>query len=243
MISKDNPLPLYYQVKEDLFDKIKRNIYKIGECIPSESQLLSIYNVSRTTLRTAIQELVYEGYLYALQGKGTFVNPPKAVQDLNYITCWTETIKKLGMRPETKSIKYAQEPANQLIAKLLDIESGKIINKIERLRYANGEPLCIMTNYLIPEIAPRIFENGLIGESLYETLEKEYGVVLKRAIEKVEVTAATKEQALLLNVNKGFRLLHVLRITFDMSDRPFEVVSAFNRGDRYAYEVQLVGRQ
>lgn len=242
LLDKTQPIPLYYQVKEKILDKINKGVFNVGDIIPSETELQSLYKVSRITIRRAIQELVHEGYLSTQQGRGTYVSQPKVIQDLNLITSWAETMEKLGMHPETKSIKFTQEPAHTPIAKLLEIEAGRPVYRIDRLRYAGGEPLCIMTNYLVPEIVPGLLEKGLIGESLYETLEKGYGIELSRAVEKVEAKAADKDEAALLRVKKGFPLLYVVRTTYDANDTPIEVVTAYNRGDRYAYEVNLLGR-
>jgi GntR family transcriptional regulator len=242
LINKEQPIPLYYQVKEDLLEKINQNIFQVGGLIPSESELQNIYKVSRITIRRAIQELVQEGYLSTQQGKGTFVSQPKATQELNVITSWAETMAKLGMHPETRNIKYSEEPALVAIAKLLNIEPGKMIYKIERLRYAAGKPICIMTNYLIPETAPDFLEKGIEGESLYETLEKRYNLHLNRAVETVEARAAKLGEAELLKIKRGSPLLQVTRVTYDIDERPIEVVIGVSRADRYSYTVNLIGR-
>lgn len=242
MLNKAHPVPLYYQVKEDLLNKINKKVFEVGDIIPSESELQGIYKVSRITIRRAIQELVQEGYLSTQQGKGTYVSQPKATQNLNVISSWAETMASLGMHPETKSIDFCEEPAPVAVAKMLNIEPGSNVYKIERLRYAAGEPICIMTNYLMPEIVPGLLEQGLMDESLYETLEKRYGLSFSRAVETVEARAATKDEAMLLRIKKGAPLLHVLRITYDADDRPVEVVLAASRADRYAYTINLVGR-
>ena len=177
MLDKSRPIPLYYQVKESLLEKIKSNQFKVGDLIPSESELQEEYNVSRITIRRAIQELVQEGHLYTRQGRGTFVSKPKVSQELNLITSWAETMAAMGMRPETKRIEYFEEPAPVNIARLLDIPIGDKVYRIERLRYADGEPTCIMTNYLT--VACRGSLYWIKGsESLYETLEKHYSIVL-----------------------------------------------------------------
>ena len=81
MLDKSRPIPLYYQVKESLLEKIKSNQFKVGDLIPSESELQEEYNVSRITIRRAIQELVQEGHLHTVQGRGTFVSKPKVSQN------------------------------------------------------------------------------------------------------------------------------------------------------------------
>jgi GntR family transcriptional regulator len=242
LLDKSRPIPLYYQVKESLLEKIKSNQFKVGDLIPSESELQEEYNVSRITIRRAIQELVQEGHLYTRQGRGTFVSRPKVSQELNLITSWAETMAAMGMRPETKRIEYFVEPAPVNIARLLNIPIGDKVYRIERLRYADGEPTCIMTNYLSPAVVPGLLDKGLKSESLYETLEKHYSIVLSRAEETVEAKAAKASEAELLNIKRGAPLLYATRVTYDITDRPVEVVISITRADRYSYKIRMTGR-
>lgn len=242
MIDKSQPIPLYYQVKESLLEKIKSRQFNIGDLIPSESELQESYQVSRITIRRAVQELVLEGHLYTQQGKGTFVSKPKASQELNRITSWVETVTALGMHPESKVIHFSEEQAPLNIAKMLDVPIANKILKIERIRFADNEPICLMTNYLVPEILPGFLSKGLQEESLYETLEKEYNVVLNRAEETVEARAAKTKEADLLNIRRGAPLLYATRVTYDVTDRPVEVVISITRSDRYSYKIKLSGR-
>lgn len=242
MIDKSQPIPLYYQVKESLLEKIKSRQFNIGDLIPSESELQESYQVSRITIRRAVQELVLEGHLYTQQGKGTFVSKPKASQELNRITSWVETVTALGMHPESKVIHFSEEQAPLNIAKMLDVPIANKVLRIERIRFADNEPICLMTNYLVPEILPGFLSKGLQVESLYETLEKEYNVVLSRAEETVEARAAKTKEAALLDIRRGAPLLYTTRVTYDVTDRPVEVVISITRSDRYSYKIKLAGR-
>lgn len=242
MLDKSQPIPLYYQVKESLLEKIRSKQFDVGDLIPSESELQDTYRVSRITIRRAIQELVQEGHLYTQQGKGTFVSKPKASQELNRISSWAETMMALGMHPETKVVNYFEEPAPVNIAKLLNIPIGDKIYRLERIRYADNEPTCLMTNYLVPAIVPGFLEKGLLGESLYGMLEKNYNIILSRAEETVEAKAAKTSEAAQLQIKRGSPLLHATRVTYDITDRPVEVVISITRADRYSYKIKLSGR-
>lgn len=242
LLDKSRPIPLYYQVKESLLKKIRSRQFKVGDLIPSEAELQEKYKVSRITIRRAIQELVREGHLYTKQGRGTFVSRPKVGQELNLITSWAETMAAMGMRPETRKVEYSEEPAPINIARLLNMPVGDKVYRIERIRYADGEPACIMTNYLSPAVVPGFLEKGLKSESLYETLEKYYNIVLSRAEETVEAKAAKSPEAALLNIKRGAPLLYATRVTYDITDRPVEVVITISRADRYSYRIKLTGR-
>jgi len=242
LIDKSKPIPLYYQVKESLLKKIKSGQWQIGDLVPSEAELQENYQVSRITIRRAVQELVAEGYLSTQQGKGTFVSKPKAAQELNMISSWAETVTELGMHPQSRIISLSEEPAPANVSNMLRLHEGEKVIRLERIRYADGEPVCLMTNYLVPELVPAFLSKGLTGESLYETLERSYHIVLSRAEETVEARAANPNEAALLNIKRGEPLLYATRVTYDISDRPVEVVITISRADRYSYKIKLHGR-
>ena len=241
-MNKAQAYPLYLQVKEEILAKIDSNIFKEHEAISSEFELVEKYKVSRITIRRAIQELVREGHLVTKQGLGTFVTQPKIVQNLNTISSWAETMESRRIKTYTKNLLIKEEVAPARIAKLLNIDTNGTVYRMERLRHASGEPICIMVNYLLPSIAPGIIEEKLIDDSLYATLENRYNVKLWRAEETVEAKAAKTKEHELLGVRRGVPLLQVTRITYDENDTPFEVVIATSRADKYAYTVNLVGR-
>lgn len=242
MIDKSKPIPLYYQVKESLLKKIKSGQWQIGDLAPSETELQESYQVSRITIRRAVQELVAEGYLSTQQGKGTFVSKPKAAQELNTISSWAETVAELGMHPQSKIIRLSEETAQTNVAKMLELHEGEKVFRLERIRYADDEPVCLMTNYLAPALVPGFLAKGLEGESLYEMLERNYNIVLGRAEETVEAKAAKTNEAALLNIKRGVPLLYATRVTYDISERPVEVVITISRADRYSYKIKLRGR-
>src|SRR5690625_3546782 len=111
-------IPLYKQVKQKMIKEINQYM-KAGDLIPTESELEEKFNVSRITVRKAIDELVEEGYVEKIQGKGTFVLSTKIVQDANSITSWTEEMLLKGKNPETKSLKmYEVSPSKKMKRKL-----------------------------------------------------------------------------------------------------------------------------
>lgn len=244
MISKQiYPLPLYFQIVEDITKKIGDGFYVIGHAIPTETELTNIYKVSRITIRRALQDLISSGLIFTKQGKGTFVAKPKAIQNLNNVSNWAQTIKALGMEPYTEEVKFEEMPANTEIKNKLNIELGIKITKIERIRYADNEPMCIMTNFLISDMVPNIIEIDLRGSiSLYEILENKYNFVLKSAIETVEAKNANAFESDILKVAKNKALLNVTRLTYNNNDIPIEIVKTISRGDRYSYTMNLYGR-
>ena len=242
MLNRHSPIPLYHQLRETLRQSIENGRYKHGDALPTEAELESQFNISRITVRRAIIDLVNEGLLSRERGRGTYVSKPKITQKLNYITSWAETVIGMGMSVKTIDciIEYVVAPS--WVARLLVIPTGQEVTRISRVRCADAEPMCIMTNHLLSDYVPGLVEDGLQSESLYETLENRYHFVLGKAEELVEAVLADEHQAKVLKICKGAPLLSVTRVTYDVHDVPFEVVKAVSRADKYQYSSTMMGR-
>ena len=198
--------------------------------------------MSRVTVRKAIDLLVSQGLLVKRPGKGTFVRAAKVTQPLNVITSWTETMVARGMRVETAELRVEEKIPPARVAEALRLQPDEPAVEVYRLRLANGEPVTIMTNYLITSIGRPLMKVGVTGESLYRILEEKLGVTLATAEEIVQALAADGEQAKRLGVKKGFPLIQVTRVTYDPEGMPIEYVTVISRADRYQYSVHLAGR-
>jgi GntR family transcriptional regulator len=238
MIDRNNPMPLYYKIKEDLVNKIKKE-YRVGDAIPSQDELSEYYHVSRITIRRAVQELVAQGYLTTQQGKRTVVSNPKPSQELNTMIGWAKTMKKLGLEPETKSVNIFEADAPDFIAEIIDSGENEKVITVERIRHASGEVFCIMTNYLLKDIVKNIPQEDLKSKSLYEILANNCDVNVTRGIDLIEAKAASLHEANILNIAEGDPVLSVRRIEYDDKDRLIGVNFTVSRADKYSYTVNV----
>ena len=149
----DDRLPKYYLVKKSIVEKIENEEFQPGEPIPSERELMEDYQVSRITIRKAIEELVAEGYLYKVQGKGTYVKTDEGSNNLFAITSCTEDVIRLGMTPSKKTVVSELVRANVKRAKALEITIDDNVYMIGRILYADKEPL----NYTLTFLPEKIF--------------------------------------------------------------------------------------
>ena len=144
-------LPKYYQVKRQLLELTAA--LEAGSPVPPERELARSYGTSRTTVRQALAELVVEGRLLRMQGKGTFVAKPKVAQLLE-LASYTEGMRAHGLHPETKILDIGYVTADEQLAALLGIRSGGRALRIHRLRLADGEPMSIDTSHLPARRSP-----------------------------------------------------------------------------------------
>ncbi len=230
--------PRYRQIARVLRAEIEGQMQP-GDSIGTENELEQRFGVSRITIRHAIDELVNAGLLLRRQGSGTFVASSKVTQELGMPHSWSESMRELGLHPQTVDYEMLQViPPTWVAAALrLDTAVPEPVLRLQRLRYANDEPLSLMIDYLRQRFVPDLIEKGLEGESLYETLEKRYGLELARAEDTISARGATLFEASLLGVAEGDAVLYVMRVMYLPNDEPLTAATAVSRADRYAYRV------
>lgn len=232
-----NPrVPKYYRVKRQLLDLTAS--LSAGSPVPPERELAEQYRTSRTTVRQALGELVAEGRLLRVQGKGTFVAGPKVAQSLQ-LTSYTEDMRAQGLTPSTRTLELGYVTADEVMAERLDIKiSGRVL-RIHRLRMADGEPMAIETTHLAARRFPGLRRQLDRHPSLYEALSTAYGVRLAEAEETIETVLATPHDAQLLGIDVGVPLLSLSRHSFDAEGAAVEYVRSLYRGDRYKFVARI----
>ena len=209
-----------------------------GSLVPPERELARSYGTSRTTVRQALAELVVEGRLLRLQGKGTFVAKPKVAQLLE-LASYTEGMRAHGLHPQTEILDIGYVTADEQLAVLLGIRTGGRVLRIHRLRLADGEPMSIDTSHLPARRFPGLRKQLEQQLSLYETLRLGYGIQLAEAEETIETVLADPHDARLLGVDPGLPLLLLSRHAFDVTGEPVEWAQSWYRGDRYKFVTRL----
>jgi GntR family transcriptional regulator len=229
-------LPKYYQVKRQLLELTAA--LDPGSPVPPERELARSYGTSRTTVRQALAELVIEGRLLRMQGKGTFVAKPKVAQPLE-LASYTEGMRAHGLHPQTKILDIGYVTADEQLAELIGVRPGGRALRIHRLRLADGEPMSIDTSHLPARRFPGLRKQLERHRSLYETLGSAYGIQLAEAQETIETVLADPHDAQLLEVDAGLPLLLLSRHAFDVTGEPVEWAQSWYRGDRYKFVTRL----
>ena len=235
-VSTSSRLPLYYQVEDDMRRRIETHEWKVGEQIPTETELCLKYRTSRVTIRQAVANLVNQGLVTRERGRGTFVRQPKVAAGTRGLTSFTEEMRGLGLSAGARMLETRRAPANAEVASKLRINPGDELVVVRRVRLGDSAPIGIQTAHLVAARFPGLDETKLEGVSLYQYLRDSYWLQPKEAEETFEVGPASKEVARLLDCRTGFCCFLVERITYD-EDGPFEYVTSVMRGDRYRIQL------
>jgi len=233
---KGESVPKYYELRQWLRHQIDG--LSPGTLVPPERALSEQFGVSRTTVRQALHDLAVEGRIIRRQGRGTFVATPKVNHNVQ-LTSYTEAMKAQGLRPGSRIVDVAITEAEDEVASHLGLEQSALVTRVERLRYANGEPMAVETVYLDHHRFPGIAEELSEGLSLYAILEERFGVVPVEAEETIETVLAPPSASRLLGSDASTPMLLLTRSSRDADGRPVEYVRSLYRGDRFRLTAQL----
>ena len=227
-------LPLYQRIKSQLR-------MQIGELpsdarIPSENELVKTYSVSRGTAKQAITELVYEGFLYRVRGKGTFVSPPKINRRFNHLQSFTGDVLLHGKTPSNRILFLAKVAAPPQIADKLNISMEAPVLRFKRIVLVNEDPLALVCSYLRCDYFPDL-QLDEVKNSLYAALMDHYGIAPRKALDTYSVLLASPKTANYLQISENSPLIYSERIAFLTDAIPVEYVESFIRSDKYQLTV------
>jgi len=231
--------PLYFQLAEKIKLMIHQQL-KAGDQLPSETEMISRYNVSRHTVRQAVELLEQQGFVISRQGKGTFVASKGSRYNLHKLVSFSEDMRQRGLKPDTRLLGLAQivPPAN--IAAELNLPPGEETHEIRRLRLADGEPMAISTAYIPCALLKGLSSETIASGSLFELLSSHQSMRISYADRSIRPTLATAGQAELLDIPVGSALMLVEGPAFLENDMPVEYVITYYRGDRYEFQFHAV---
>ncbi|RKD32254.1 GntR family transcriptional regulator [Thermohalobacter berrensis] len=238
-VSKQNPLPLYYQLKEILQEMIENEVLKPGDPIPPERELCEIHGISRMTARKAVMALVNEGILYREQGKGTFVAKPKIKKQISRLKGLTEEMGEKGLKVDTELLSFEIKEATKKVRKHLNISEDKKVIEVKRLRKIEDEPIAIETAWVPHSMCPDLTKELIENNSLYQTFKEKYGYSLDHAKQTIEPIKVNEYESSLLDVDMENLALLFRRKTYLNDGRVIEYTKAIYRSDKYKYEVIL----
>ena len=234
-------IPRYLLLYNSLRNQIKNSEYSVGDNLPPEPLLEKKFNVSRTTVRKAVEMLADQGFVTIQQGRGTKVLDFKTTQKLQYVTSFSETLKEKGytVKQRVRSVERVQPPPH--VAERLGVSESELMLLITRTTLADDIPIALLENYLLARLVPGIEDKLASLESLYRLLEGEYHIFIDAATDHISATTASPEEARLLETQPGKPLLVVWRASL-RSGEPVELANLRIIADKYEYSVHTKER-
>jgi len=235
MIDKLSRVPLHLQLERLLREQIVSMVP--GEQLPTEKELKDRYQLSSSTVRQALQSLVNEGLVVRKIAKGTFVAPSPIREELSELLGFSQLAQLMGFEPSSKPIESGYVPASDSVARLLQLPPRSEVARFVRVRYANGEPVCLETSIFRKHIGALLMNEDLTTAAYYPLLEEQYGIKFVAARETIGADIAGSREAELLGIPKRSPLLTVERVTYSSEETPIEVASHLYHAERYRYGV------
>lgn len=238
-LDRASPVPLYYQLAQQLESAIEHGVLAPGNLLGNEIDLSVRLGLSRPTVRQAIQSLVDKGLLVRRRGVGTQVVHSQVKRGLDMSSLYDD-LEAAGQGPATRVLRLERVPAPPDAAAALGVaEDGEVV-VLERLRLTHGQPVAFLCNYL-PDSLLDLDAAKLESTGLYR-LMRSAGITLHSARQSIGARAATPEEAERLQEPPGAALLTMQRTAYDDTGRAVEYGSHVYRASRYAFDFQLLVR-
>jgi len=240
-VDRGSPIPYYLQVIALLEEQIRGGKLTPGDQLPGEHELCQEFNVSRTVIRQALNELTRKGLINREKGRGTFIAQPKIREKLfQKLTGFYQDMVDQGYRISTKVLAQQQVEAGLQVGAFLGIASDAPVIQVERLRFIDDEPMVYVTSYLPYARCPELLHADLSNQSLYAFLEHECGIFITRGTRSIEAISVSPREAELLGIRRGAPVIQLDSVSYEANDTPLEYYRALHRGDRSRFEVELL---
>ncbi|RLL41116.1 GntR family transcriptional regulator [Oceanobacillus piezotolerans] len=243
MINKNSPIPIYYQLEEEIRTLIKQELNP-GDLLPSEREYAEKYDISRMTVRQAINNLVKEGLIYRQKGRGTFIAEKKFEQDLSGLSSFSEDMRNRGLTPSNKLLSFQIMADNPRAASILKVEPNDELYVIKRLRLANEEPIALETIFTPKKLVGELSLDHF-NVSFYDYIENTLNLSIAYGEQTIEAALAKTEEARELNIPRGKPVLVMERTSYlkDEQQTPIEYVNSIYRSDKYKFKMQMKREQ
>ncbi|MBQ9157519.1 MAG: GntR family transcriptional regulator [Eubacterium sp.] len=231
-------VPKYEMIKNDLIQKIKSGIYAPGEELPSETEMLEQYKVSRITVRRAIDELYLMDYIEKKQGKRAIVKLTTRTQNLNSISSYTEEILKHGMTPSRKILSSGLRLPTSQEQKALLLDKTEPVFFLERIVYADETPFCYTISSVVYKYFRDIESYDFSSCSLYNVIEEDYQIKITTSELKLKATLPNDQIASYLHVDKSLPMLKYSATTYGILNNqevPIEYFMTYYLTDLFEY--------
>lgn len=241
MLEQNTMKPLYEQLMDAIREDIRKQVYKPGDKLPTETELENIYSVSRITVRRAVKELCDENILIKKQGKGTFVLNREIRSHLEGIGGFHDALGGM-QRASTELLSIDEVEAGSEFGDYLSMPASYPVIRIRRVLSADGAPVMLDTCYLPAFRYPGIRQHLTGNFSVYGILREEYGTKMTKAEKVLKVRRANGEEQRLLNCGEGDPVFDIFKIVYDENRIPVHVSISIMNGENTSYIISTDNR-
>lgn len=232
MLNELSPVPLYHQLHEIVRSRIESGQWPPGHPIPTEADLCEEFEVSRATVRQAMQSLVRDGLIRRRRGKGSFAARPRINHDLLTFSSFSAYARQqLGRELADRLLSLSVMPAGAALAETLQIDEGAPVIEIRKMKLAEGQPVFLATLYVPGSLCPGLENEDLSGGSVIELLQEKYRFRITRVKGSFDAVLVGQEEAELLEVEKGSPAILYHRVRFTGDGRPLMASEHLIRSD------------
>lgn len=233
----------YQKPRDEAIEKIEnyiiKNRLKADDKLPSERKMCEMWNINRSTLRSAIRQLILQGKIYNKSGSGTYVSKEKLVRNLQDAKGLYQVASEVGRKITSQVIGLTLCETTKTLGKKLRLPLGYKLWKLERIRSLDGVPVTLSTVYLDAKRFPTLNEHDLSKNSLYSILHEYYGVKIKSGCESLSIFNCDEREASYLNIEVGTALLCQSGVTSDEEGVIFEYFKEFTRAEYICFASEL----
>ena len=238
-LDRNSPVPLYYQFKQHLLERFENDEFSYGEPIPPEMELVKDYQISRATVRHALQEMEHEGYINRISGKGTFILRTRIKRGLTRMSSFTEDMQERGQKVISKVLDSGYNVPPLYISEQFGIAHEGRLLYIYRLRLVDDLPIALTQSYIKTPASISITLEELQTSISVWTLLEDKGLFLIETDKVIEAILANEERAALLDIPVGAALLQTEGMAYTTNHQPIEYSLIFSPGERYKYMMHL----
>lgn len=230
-------LPVYIKIHDQIKKEIEEGKWQVGDRLPSERELSETFDVSRMTLRQAIQTLADEGILERKIGSGTYVARKKVQETMLGTTSFSNIIRSQGRVPSSETISYfVTKPSSSEMEKL-KVDKNTDILKMERIRFADDIPICFEVAS-IPYHFISGFDKSEITTSFYKVIADQGHRIIGKSSQTISALVASEKIAHYLDIRKGDAILRLRQISYFADGTPFEYVRSQYAGERFEFYME-----
>lgn len=233
-IQRSVPTPIFQQIRDWMKEQIASGQWPEHFKLPSETDLAAELVVNRGTVRKAIAQLISEGALTAIHGRGTFVSSREIEQPLaERLVTFSEELLGKGIAFETRVLDSAVTHPDGRVSSFLSIPREALEFSLTRVRLVEGEPLALLKNHVRYDRCPGIEDVDFTTQRLFETMESGYKLRLGWGQRSFEARLADEQVAAMLHISLNDPVMYLEQVVYLQDDTPVEFSEVWFRGDRF----------